>query len=179
MSEMSRGSLRGSQHPVLPVLPALIPSFREAIPGDPHVIPTAVPSDPRSAPHKGERGARDRGAPQRTALGRRPQLVTCHTCGATILTALDADRCAITAKLDPYPLTPHGEVWALQAGRPTYLVADHELTRRDRWNIPGRPPSRDRTVLTWHQCDQPPPPEHRRPTNPPAPRRQETDECPF
>jgi len=84
-------------------------------------------------------------------LGRRPIPVICK-CKRVILTALDADMYAITARLDPYALTPEGEVWALKSGRATYLLDRSGIHRRTRWNIPGRPPAVDRVVLAWHEC---------------------------
>ena len=112
-------------------------------------------------------------------IGRRAHIRTCPTCKQPTLTGLDADRCALTATVDPYPLTPHGEVWALSDGRHTYQLQHGQLEPRTRWNIPGHPPGPDHTVLTTHRCHQPIPTQHRRPPAPrPAPPTP-TEEIPF
>jgi hypothetical protein len=108
--------------------------------------------------------------PHRYAPTRRPQHRTCPTCQETIITGLDAHRAALTVTLDPYPLTPTGEVWALTHHRRTYQITQNEIEPRTRWNIPGHPPSPTLTVLTAHACHQPIPHQHRRQEPPPKPR---------
>ena len=100
-------------------------------------------------------------------IGRRVILMK-HSCGQHILRGLDADRCALTAEVDPYPLTPAGEVRALTAGRPTYCLSGGQLEPRDRWNIPGHLPSHDLLVLAAHDCTGIPA-DWRLPYRPPAP----------
>jgi hypothetical protein len=95
-----------------------------------------------------------------TRIGRRPIPRVCG-CHRTILTALDADMCALTVHLDPHALTPRGEVWALQTGRWTYHLDQHGIHHRDRWNIPGKPPAVDRVVLATHICPETTPEQYR------------------
>lgn len=92
----------------------------------------------------------------------------CAYCQTAILTGLDADVAALTANVTATALTASGEVWALTNGLWTYELTARRLYRRDRWNIPGKPPSASRTVLADHDCDLPIPDEHRRPLPPPA-----------
>lgn len=169
-------------HPPIPVppIPTPVPTIREAVPTDSQVIPNRREGGSRVPSIGGNREPHPGNQPHRFPLSRTPQTKTCRTCGQTVITALDADRAAITATLDPYPLTAAGEVWALQHQRPTYLHTPTEITRRDRWNIPGRPPTTTRTVLAWHQCGQPIPTQHRRTSNPQKPHaREESTTCPF
>lgn len=102
---------------------------------------------------------------------RRQAHLTKHHCGMHVLVGLDADRCALTTRVDPYPLNAGGEVEALRDGRHTYLLEHGELHRRNHWNIPGHPPGPDRTVLAEHTCTELPnswrrPPAPQRPTTP-------------
>lgn len=85
-------------------------------------------------------------------LTRRAHLEIHRSCQQHTLTGLDANRCALTVRVDPYPLTAIGEVEALRAGRHTYLLDHGELHPRTAWNIPGNPPSATRTVLAEHDC---------------------------
>jgi hypothetical protein len=83
-------------------------------------------------------------------------LTQCRKCGAPILTGLDNDRAALTAKTDPTPLTPLGETIALLQGRTTYNLTTtsnrKELHHRDQWQI--RTP-RKHPVLPEHRCGHP------------------------
>lgn len=83
-------------------------------------------------------------------------LRTCPRCGAPILTGLDNDTAALTARADPTPLTPLGETLALLAGRPTYNLTTtsgrKELHRRDEWHIKGE---RRYPVIPAHKCGAP------------------------
>lgn len=84
-----------------------------------------------------------------------PSLKTqAHRCGAQVITGWDGERCALFVTLDPSPLTPTGEVAALTAGRATYQMRRGRIDRRDRWNIPGHPPSLDLPVIAEHRCDE-------------------------
>lgn len=114
-----------------------------------------------------------------TRVSRQARIHTCRTCAAPVLTGLDADRCALTTTVDAYALTPAGEVWALRDGRRTYTLHRGQLDRRDRWNIPGHPPSPQRTVLATHTCHQPIPLEHHRPPTPRPFQPTSTEEPPF
>jgi hypothetical protein len=78
--------------------------------------------------------------------------MTRHHCGQHVLIGLDGDRAALTAIVDPYALSPLGEVQALTASRRTYRLRTGMLDPRDRWNIPGHPPGHDLTVLAAHDC---------------------------
>ena len=83
-------------------------------------------------------------------------LRTCQKCKAPILTGLDADMCALTARADPISIDALGETIALLAGRRTFdLVTANgrkELNGREEWHIsaPRRYP-----VLPEHRCGQP------------------------
>jgi hypothetical protein len=83
-------------------------------------------------------------------LGRRARVQVCAVCHRVVIYGLDADRCALTATVDAHPITAAGEVEAIRAGRRTYELARMELHPRDRWNIPGRPPSHRLIVLADH-----------------------------
>jgi hypothetical protein len=87
------------------------------------------------------------------------------------LSGLDADRASLPVTVTAHALTDTGEAWALQLGLATYQLTGRQLYPRDRWNIPGKPPSADRTVLAAHDCDLNIPAEHRRPPPPPTPPR--------
>lgn len=151
-------------------------------------VPSLFPSQngtSRKCPVLGcvvSRAPRSKGAGHGTGhgtarLARRASL-TVHQCGAHVLVGLDADRCALVARVEPYPLTALGEVEALRAGRWTYRLLQGALDRRDRWNIPGKPPTAEVPVLAEHVCGQPlpatwlAPPPPRRPTAP-------TEEIPW
>jgi len=73
-------------------------------------------------------------------------------CGQPTFTALTGDRCAVIVRVDTPPLSPTGEVAALTAGRRTYAARGKYLEPRDRWTIPGRPPSADNHVHAEHTC---------------------------
>ena len=78
----------------------------------------------------------------------------CRECGAEILTGLDADRCAMPARVDPVPVDGWGEAVALLDGRASYeLTTGLELDYRDDFRIsaPRRYP-----VLVAHVCNSPP-----------------------
>lgn len=97
----------------------------------------------------------------------RPKPILCTRCQRPILTGLDGDRCALTVRLEATALTPEGEVWALQHGRPTYeLHPTYGIRPRDRWNTPGNPPGPSRAVVPAHDCTQPTPDQYRQPLTP-------------
>lgn len=78
----------------------------------------------------------------------------CQDCWAHTRTGLDADRAALTAVVDNFPLTRTGELLAATAGRATYaLDILGALHRRDRWSI--RRESVREPVLAAHVCGQP------------------------
>lgn len=101
-------------------------------------------------------------------LSRRPRLAR-HRCGAWTLTGLDREVAALTVHVDPYALTPAGEVAALRDQRHTYRLYRGALDIRDQWNIPGHPPTHDLPVLAEHRCGAPVPDGWRLPPAPPAP----------
>lgn len=80
-----------------------------------------------------------------------------HRCGATVITGLTADRCALVVMVDAAPLNHLGEVGALSDHRRTYQLRGQHLQPRDRWNIPGHPPSHALPVHAEHACGKPPP----------------------
>ena len=130
--------------------------------------PRGCPDAPRVVP----RALRSKraGHPARN-LRRTIHIHVCPTCQTAVLSGLDADRAALPITVTAHALTATGEAWALTNGLPTYELAYRQLWPRDRWNIPGKPPTADRTVLAAHDCDLIIPAEHRRPpAPPPAPR---------
>lgn len=163
MSQMSRGPVAIQESLPVPAVPTQVPSFCEAVPTGPRPGPHFGPTGPLSPPYRGDGGRTPTGATRKASLR------TCR-CHQPILVGLDADRCALAAACDPYPLTPAGEVWALRDGRWTYLLAGGQLQPRDRWNIPGHPPDDATRVLAEHRCGHPIPDERRAPP-PPAPPR--------
>lgn len=100
-----------------------------------------------------------------TRLGRKVVMAR-HDCGEPILIGLDDDRCALVARVDPYPLSATGEVAALRSSRHTYYLRHGALERRDRWNIPGHPPCPDLLVLAEHVCGTRPPDDWLAPPSP-------------
>lgn len=92
-----------------------------------------------------------------------------HSCHAPILAGLDADVAALSVAVDPYPLTPLGEVEALRDSRRTYDLRQMRLDRRDHWTIPGHPPSPRHPVVAEHRCGHPIPDDWKAPPTPPAP----------
>ena len=167
MSELSRGPVPSDGTPSVPVVPAPVPSFREAVPTGPRTGPQFVPTGPRS-PLLGGDGGRDRVS--RTAY------LTKHHCGADLLAGLDDDVAGLVARCDPYPLSPVGEVEALLAGRRTWHLRHRRLERRDQFNVPGHPPCHDLLVVAEHRCGHPPPTTWLLPLSPPRPRPETTEE---
>lgn len=94
-------------------------------------------------------------ADTRSLITTRPQCAPCPRCGRLQLTG-HAEGLAY--RVDPAPVTPHGELAALRSGRRSYgLIADG-LAYRDAARIAGdarrpRPP-----VLPAHRCESPPEP---------------------
>lgn len=103
-------------------------------------------------------------------MSRKAKLIACVRCDEPVLRGLDADIAAFPARTDIYPLSLHGEVQALMAGRRTYELRLGELDHRDRWMITGRPAS-SITVVADHVCEEPTPADWIRPITPPAARR--------
>jgi hypothetical protein len=88
----------------------------------------------------------------------------CLTCGAWTLVGLDDDTLAFTARVDPTPLTPAGELACVLAGRPTYDLTRRGVRRvldaRDDYALRARPPVAPGArydVLPAHRCHQPVP----------------------
>ncbi len=75
-----------------------------------------------------------------------------HRCGAAVLTGLDGDLAALAVTVDAALLSAVGEVHALTLRRRTYQLYRGALDRRDRWNVPGHPPSLDLPVHVEHRC---------------------------
>ena len=171
MSGMSRGPVVPGPSLPVPAVPAPVPSIREAVPTGPRSGPPFAPTGPLSPPYGG-----DRGPGPVTGATRTPRIRVHPGCHQPVLAGLDANRCALSVMVDPYPLTPAGEVWALQSGRRTYALSRGALERRDRWTIPGQTPSHRVTVLAEHRCGDPPPADLRLPPAPPAPH---VDKEPF
>ncbi|WP_426566401.1 hypothetical protein ACPPVT_07595 [Angustibacter sp. McL0619] len=91
-------------------------------------------------------------------LGARTAKPRLCPCGAWTLLGLDAAVLARTARVDPTPLTTQGELVALLAGRPTYILTNAggrlHLDHRDRYRTTGRPPHPGAAydVVPTHQC---------------------------
>lgn len=126
--------------------------------------------------------AGDYGDPDR--LSRRVRERTCRMCGARVIEALDADRCAWTAVADPSPIDALGEALALASDRATWdrtVGGDgHRLDVRHRWNIAGNPAGSDphADVVAEHVCNSPPLPTTASNLQPPTPKEHD-DEPPF
>lgn len=168
MSEMSRGRVAGTGGNPSPPVPDPSPLICE---GNPHPSPTR-PQLPYPSPFPalysgdGGRGTSGQGV---TGAHRRAS-IRVHSCHAPILAGLDADVAALSVAVDPYPLTPAGEVEALRDHRRTYDITDMRLDRRDAWTIPGHPPSARHPVLAEHRCGHPTPDDWKAPPAPaPAP----------
>lgn len=79
----------------------------------------------------------------------------CPRCRLVVLSGLDNDRCALDARVDPWPIDRVTEVLALLAGRRTYEAVRYEgrieLYHRsvDRQGRPGT------QVLVEHRCGEP------------------------
>lgn len=77
----------------------------------------------------------------------------CPRCRAPILTGLDADRAALTARCDPTPLTQFGEAIALITGRTTYdLMPDGDRKTLNPRNEDHIKRPRKYPVIAAHQC---------------------------
>lgn len=83
----------------------------------------------------------------------KPQLGT-HRCRMATLAGLDRDRAALVVHVEPYPISPVGEVAALRDGRATYQVAPWGLLQRTAHHI-RQTPAGQRTVLAKHRCGEP------------------------
>jgi hypothetical protein len=97
-------------------------------------------------------------------LGARYAAPRLHHCGAWTLVGLDDDTLAFTARVDPTPLTPVGELACVLAGRPTYDLTRRGTRRvldaRDDHALRARPPAAPGArydVLPAHRCHQPVP----------------------
>lgn len=97
-------------------------------------------------------------------VSRRASTATCRGCHRTLLVALDADRCACIAVVDPAALSARGEMLAQLLGLRTYslrwLIDYLEINGRNQWSIrhspapdpecPGRKLPYD--VVAEHRC---------------------------
>jgi hypothetical protein len=70
---------------------------------------------------------------------------------------MSEDVAAQMALVDPYPLSPLGEMLALIDGRKTYQLGKYDeglaLWQRDKWQIAGRAAGPDWIILTDHKCE--------------------------
>lgn len=81
---------------------------------------------------------------------------THRPCGIPTLAGFDDHVAALDAWCDLAQLSTLGEALALLDHRRTYqLWNDSHLRRRDRWNIPGHPPSERVPVFAEHRCHAP------------------------
>ena len=100
-------------------------------------------------------------------------------CGEPILAGWDGDMCALSVRLDIYPLTAAGEVAALQQGARTYRLRQGRLQVRDHYNIPGTLPSHEVLIVRDHRCGTFVDPSHRLPKLPAKPKPSESAVIPF
>lgn len=103
-------------------------------------------------------------------LARKAQIRHCR-CGQPILTGLDADQCATTARTDPAILTRPGELAARLHGRATYTLISGELHHRE---VSWRYTESDTPVIAQHICGQPTPETWKAQMPAPRPARPET-----
>lgn len=106
----------------------------------------------------------------------KPQLGT-HRCRMATLTGLDRNMAALTIHVEPYPLSPAGEVAALRENRATYQIAPWGLALRKPHHIRTHPAG-TRTVLAEHRCGAPIPQDWKAPPKP-RPRPAHNQEVPF
>ena len=166
------------ENDLVPVVPAPVPPNRE---GRSHRSPvrslqaalwSPVP------PYRGD-GEREQGTKRlwypvnavRHRLGN-------HRCGELIMAALDHWACAITVHLDPWPLSPAGEVEALRDGRRTYQIRQWGVRHRNAYRITGNPPRPGVTVLAEHRCGERIPEAWKQPPTPATPK-PNTTEVPY
>lgn len=82
----------------------------------------------------------------------------CAKCGRPILVGLDDDRCAMTARVNPWPLNALGEASALLADRATYelrrIGGEYVLDWRGAERISAHPAGSDPRleVMGAHEC---------------------------
>ena len=101
-----------------------------------------------------------------------------HRCGELIMAALDHWACATTVHLDPWPLSPAGEVEALRDGRRTYQIRQWGVRHRNAYRITGNPPRPGVTVLAEHRCGERIPETWKQPPTPATPK-PNTTEVPY
>lgn len=98
----------------------------------------------------------DKGVMSEGGLTRRAKLIEHRPCNFPTLGGLDADRAALDALCDLGELTLYGEAMALLDGRRTYELHAGRLSRRDKWQIAGRPAAASRwPVFAEHRCHDP------------------------
>lgn len=94
--------------------------------------------------------------PDGVGKGARPD--RCPHCRAHILTGLDAERCALVARVDPHDIDTLGEYLAIRIGAPTYnLHETYSPKGRKRWELNHRTLAhiespRRTPVLVAHRC---------------------------
>lgn len=102
-----------------------------------------------------------------------------HGCQEIVAAALDHWACALTVYLDPWPLSPVGEVAALRDGRRTYQMRSWGVRIRNAYRITGNPPGPRTTVLAEHRCGEPIPATWRQPSPARKPTTNNTQEVPY
>lgn len=91
-------------------------------------------------------------------IGRAARIDRCPDCRAHILVGLDADRCALAARVDPHEIDPVGEYLALRIGIPTYnLHQSFSPKGTKRWELAHRTNNhieapRRTPVMAAHRC---------------------------
>ncbi|HEU4544479.1 MAG TPA: hypothetical protein VFR23_25335 [Jiangellaceae bacterium] len=96
------------------------------------------------------------GAWNTDGIGRALRARQC-TCGARVLSGLDADRAALPAAVEPSPVDPAGELLALMQNRRTFRIryfGRWEIDRRSSFDIAAQPAGKV-DVLIEHECGRP------------------------
>lgn len=121
-----------------------------------------LPTDPRPDPvtdpvqaRREERGAIDALFAQGRAFVRKASLGPCPTCRQPVLTGIDDAANGWPVTVDPTPLSPHQELAATMADRPTYslrISTDRvEINDRDRYAL-CKPHPTGRPIVPAHRC---------------------------
>lgn len=119
-------------------------------------------------------------------INRRAHASQCQKCRAVVMVGLDDDKCAMTVRVDPVPLTPVGELEVLLAGRRTYDLGwsaerGYRVDPRSAAHIAAAPagssPAAD--VVGEHRCGHPAPPGGQSWLRKAHSGSQSLEECPF
>lgn len=87
----------------------------------------------------------------------KPRPRHCARCRRAVIAAID--DCLITVSCEPTPTTTAGELEAVFAGLPTFILIPGRLLFRNARRIRAKHPD-EYDVLVGHRCDRPPPPKN-------------------